>query len=406
MNASISEIPARHPAAPRKIAGLDLISARLGVCAPSADEWATLGADLLVGDEPMDRLLDWMAEVGLERTRPMFDRAVRLGIDQVPEAPEPLREFFARIEQEPEWVDHDMLRRGAWVYRSGGVDGVYLARDVAFLGGYLASGFNRTLLRTGALERGPARRFAETLQWALDVTSENGMHERGPGYRSTIHVRLIHSFVRRHVAAMPDWETREWGIPINQTDMAATLVGSLMVPVLVGMAMGIVPRRADLEAAAHLTRYVGWLMGVQDDLLPKSFQDSVRILRLTLAAITNPDETSSRLARPLADDPLAWHYRRLAPQRRKLARAQHLSLASTFLGARAMRHLGLPGRATPWYPLMRLPVNIARSATTRMIPGSAEYFAARGRRAQEGFLRTLVGSEPAVIGGSVSHHPA
>ncbi|EUA35668.1 hypothetical protein I553_6308 [Mycobacterium xenopi 4042] len=43
-------------------------------------------------------------------------------------------------------------------------------------------------------------------------------------------MRLIHALVRRHVAAMPDWRADEWGVPVNQTDMAATLVGALIAP--------------------------------------------------------------------------------------------------------------------------------------------------------------------------------
>ncbi|MGV7591683.1 oxygenase MpaB family protein, partial [Mycobacterium kansasii] len=104
------------------------------------------------------------------------------------------------------------------------------ARDVALMGGYLFSGVNQTLLRTGALEKGSNKRFAETSQWALDVIVPEGLRPGGPGYRSTLHVRFIHSMVRRHVLALPDWDFETYGLPINQTDMAATLVGALIAP--------------------------------------------------------------------------------------------------------------------------------------------------------------------------------
>ena len=48
------------------------------------------------------------------------------------------------------------------------------------------------------------------MQWAMDVISEGGLDPIGIGYRSTIRVRLIHAFVRRHVAAMPDWRISTW----------------------------------------------------------------------------------------------------------------------------------------------------------------------------------------------------
>ncbi|QIS22256.1 oxygenase MpaB family protein [Nocardia terpenica] len=405
MNPTVASpaVPRRHPDSPRKVPGLRPFALLMGIGKPSPRQWRVLGEALLVGDEPMDRLVDWMCTEGSDRTRPLFERALHAGIASVPEAPEPLREFFVRYETVPEWVDWAKIRRAERVFRAGGADGLYIARDVALLGGYLASGFNKTLVRTGALEKGPAKRFAETLQWALDVSSEEGMRPLGPGYRSTIRVRLIHAFVRRHVAALPDWDTAEWGVPINQTDMAATLVGALISPFVGAMPMGIVPTRADLDAAAHLTRYVGWLIGVRDEWLPNGFRDAVRLLYHCMTAITNPDETTPQLAMPMGDDPLGWHFRSMPGLRGRIARAQHLSIASTFLGPQAMRRLGLPAYMPPWYPLLRIPVNLAHSGAALLLPGGADRAAARGRREQEEFLRLLVGDEQAVIGESVRH---
>ncbi len=96
----------------------------------------------------------------------MFDLALREGIAGVPDAPRPLREFFETVEAIPTWVDWDKVHRGQRALRASGADGLSIARDVALLGGYQFSGFNKTLLRTGALEKGSNRRFAETAQWA------------------------------------------------------------------------------------------------------------------------------------------------------------------------------------------------------------------------------------------------
>ncbi|MET7773320.1 oxygenase MpaB family protein [Nocardia sp. NPDC005366] len=395
-----ANLPTRHPDQPRKPPGLGPIALLLGIGAPSPQRWRQLGESLVVGDEPMDRLVDWMYAEGMATTRPLFEQAMRAGVDSIPGAPEPLRAFFSGVEATPDWVDPELLRRGERVFRSGGSDGLYFARDVSFLGGYLASGFNKTLIRTGALEKGPARRFAETLQWAMDVSTENGMDLFGQGYRSTLHVRFIHSMVRRHVAAMPDWRGDEWGLPINQTDMAATLVGALLAPFVGGMVLGIVPSRADMAAAAHLTRYVGWLIGVEEQWLPTGFRDGVEILYHCLAAITNPDETSRQLAVPMADDPLQWTYPNMSGLRGRIARVQHLSMTTAFLGPKAMRTLGLPAYVPPWYPAVRIPVNLVRSAVVRLTPGGTDRAAAQGRREQEAFLRRLIGDTNATIGES------
>ncbi|WP_278312391.1 oxygenase MpaB family protein [Lolliginicoccus levis] len=392
-------IPIRHPDRPRPVPGLTPVALLLGVGKPSPQQWDELGSGLLRGDPMMDELVEWMASEG-KGTRPLFEQALRSGIDTIPDAPEPLRAFFAHYETPPPWLDRDKLRLGEKVLQRGGLDGFYLARDVSLMGGYLASGFNQTLLRTGALEKGSAQRFAETAQWALDVTATGGMDVLGPGYRSTLHVRLIHSYVRRHVAAMPDWRTEQWGIPINQTDMAATLVGALIAPSIGAAALGILATPRELDAAIHVTRYVGWLMGVEDQWLPRSFRDGVRVLYHTLMAITNPDETSMRLARPMAREPLAWHYSSFGPVRGRIAWAQHLSLATVFLGPEAMRQLGLFGYMPPWYPAMRLPINLARHLAARVVPGALDKLSRDGRDDQIAFLRTLTGRDGAAIGAS------
>lgn len=397
-------VPTRHPDGPRPVPGMiKILAVGLGIRQPDSRQWQRLGERLTVGDEPMDRLLDWMVATGLPQTRPLFDRALVEGIARVPDAPQPLRDFFSSVETAPQWVDHELIRRGQRAMRRGGADGMYVARDVSLLGGYQFSGFNKTLLRTGALEKGSNKRFAETMQWAMDVIAEDGLEPLGVGYRSTIRVRLIHAFVRRHVGAMPDWRSDEWGVPVNQTDMAATLIGALIAPPAASLGMGILTAPDDLEAVAHLTRYVGWLIGVEDEWLPHSFRDGIRVLYHTLTALSAPDESTRQLAAPMADDPLDWHYDTWPALRRQLARAQHLSVTSAFLGPRAMRMLGMPAFVPPWYPLLKLPVNMARSAVDLVLPGGMDRAARRGQREQAALLRTMIGESEVAIGDSAAH---
>jgi hypothetical protein len=396
-------IPARHPEKPLAVpAAVRLFALLLGLREPTPEQWRRLGDQLTVGDEPMDRLVEWMSTAGMQKMRALFDRASAEGIANVPEAPEPLREFFIGIESAPEWVDWDKVRKGQRALRIGGADGMYVARDVSLLGGYQFSGFNKTLLRTGALEKGSNQRFAETLQWALDVISDGDLVPLGIGYRSTLRVRLIHALVRRHVAAMPDWRGDEWGLPVNQTDMAATLVGALIAPPAGAMGMGLLPGPGDLDAIAHLTRYVGWLIGVHDEWLPHSFRDGIRVLFHTATALSKPDGSTQQLSVPMADDPLSWHYRSVSGLRRRLAWALHLSVTSGFLGPRAMRTLGL-AYMPPWYPLLRIPVNVGRSIAALTLPGGKNRAASRGQREQKTLLHTIIGDADTNIGDSASH---
>ncbi|GAB3127943.1 oxygenase MpaB family protein [Tsukamurella serpentis] len=392
-------IPTRHPQSPRPVPpGIRLVARLLLLREPTDEEFRRFGEHLTVGDEPMDSLVEWIDQDKAAR-KPQFDRALTDGIAAVPDAPDELRAFFESVETVPEWVDWEQILLGGRLLRSGGADGFAVARDVSLLGGYLFSGFNQTLLRTGALEKGSNKRFAETSQWALDVIAPDGLRPGGAGYRSTLHVRYIHAMVRRHVMAMPDWDYRRFGLPINQTDMAATLVGALIAPVTSGIGLGMLAAPDEYRAAAHLTRYVGTLMGVHDDFLPRGFRDSLRILLQTSRALSTPDETSRALAQPMADDPLHWDYTRFAGVRRRIARSQHLSIATAFLGRSAVRKLGLPA-VLPWYPALRIPWHLVESAFDQL-PGGRERAAVRGDRSQAKFMRIL--GEDATLGHSAHH---
>jgi hypothetical protein len=400
-------IPARHPAQPASVPGIGRLVKLMGIKPPADVEWQAIGEALTVGDQPMDDLVDWMYRVGMGTTRPLFDQALTDGIDSLANPPEPLRTFFRQVETPPDWVDWDLIRVGERAMQRGGLDGIYVARDAAFLGGYVASGINRTLLLTESGKKGQtgsAQRFAETLRWALDVISTDGLRPGGPGCRSTLHVRLIHTFVRRHVARLPEWRSAEWGLPVNQTDMAATMLGALLAPAVGGLAIGILLTPRDLEGVAHLARYAGWLMGIQDRYLPTSFREALTDLDHYLMALNNPDETSQQLAQPMGTDPLSWHYQDFGWIRRRIAWAQHLSITALYLGPGRMRQLGLPAWMPPWYPLLAAPINLGRSMLALTVPGGRDRAARIGLRRQQSFLGTLVGTKQTTnIGGMATY---
>ena len=401
---TVAPIPARHPDSPLPVpASIRLLATTLRLDPPSDAEFRRLGECLLVGDPLMDAVVEEMFAIGRGPGKALFDQALAHGISSVPDAPPALRALFAEVENPPSWVDPDLLHRGARVLRAGGADGTYVARDVALHGGYLFAGFNQTLLRTGALEKGSNQRFAETTRWAMDVISPGGLAPGGLGHRSTLQVRLIHSFIRRHVSAMPDWDVAAWGLPVNQTDMAATIHGTFIVPVAAASALGMFNSPRNLEAVAHVTRYVGWLIGVQDEFLPTSFRQAARLQYLTLTALATPDETSRRLAMPMAEDPLQWSFGRFQAVRRRIARSQHLSITQGAIGPRAMRQLGLSPYVLPWYQVVRFPINALRSARMHL-PGGLDRAARRGDREMQRFMDRLGATDH--IGGSVgSLHP-
>jgi len=371
---------------------------------PGTAEWRAVGESLNQGDPAMDRLVDWMAAEGLARTKPLFDRAVDEGIAAIPDAPAPLHRFFAEVEARPAWVDPRLLDDGARACGISGLAGMHVLRDFGLMAGYQAGAINRTLVLTGALQKGAQRRVAETTKWWIDATRPGGMARGAPGWRSTLQVRLIHAMVRRHLQRHPEWDTAQLGLPVNQGDMHATYLAFSVIFLLGQRLLGVPLSAREGRAAMHLWKYIGWLMGLDERWLGDSEQAGRVALYHNLLAQAPPDESSRQLGRPLADEPLQRRYRNLGWLRGRWNRAKHLSIARAFIGRRGMDALGLPQGVLPWYPLLSFGPRLGWHLAHRLVPGGRERLVRRGLKAQEDYLEVLFGEDERGLAEPMAGH--
>lgn len=388
-------IPSRHGA---DVAAGRRIARRLGWLThgkpePTNAQWQALGEGLLRGDPPMDRLVDWMAEHGMQEGRALFQHALEHGIARVPDAPEPLRALFEPIEQPPAWLDDELLRQAAGTTQLTGMTGLRVLRDLSLMGGYQASGINQTLIMTGSLARGAQRRVAETTRWLLDCTADNGMARFEAGFKNTLQVRLIHGLIRRRVQGMPTWDADIWGLPINQTDMAATQLGFSVLFLIGSRTMGIPITAREGHAVMHLWRYIGWLMGVDERWVAGTEQQGRALLYRILLSQAPPDHSSQQLGQALMNEPLDRHYPHFACLRGRFERARHLSIVRLFTDRQGMQDLGLPDRVVPWYPAIAAPINLAHHAIHRCLPNGRQRLVRTGRTTQVDYLKILFGDD-------------
>lgn len=380
--------------------------------APTREEYDRLIAALWEGDPLMDAVLDWMYEAGMAQARPLFERALEEGIEAVPDAPAPLRAFFAEVDREPDWLDRELLERGVRFVHRTGLAGPYILRDFALMGGYLLSGFNHTLVLTGALHKGAARRIAETGKWWMDCTEPEGLRRFGPGFRTTVRVRMVHALVRRNLPDRPEWDNLQWGLPVNQVDMAATYLAFCVVMLFGVRALGVPVSREDSLAVMHLWKYACWLMGVDERWLVDTERDGLVLLYQTWMTQSPPDWTSRELGRALAEEPLGRRYpwRDRAPRLHglflRVLYHQHLSTSALFLNRRQREQLGLPRYVLPWYPALSAGPRFLSHLRARMSEPARRELERRGRRAQRWALGSMFGKGRHGIIRPDSAHPA
>lgn len=394
-------IPSRHGAnieeARRNSRPLLRVIKKRNAAQPDDNQWQHMGQAILLGDPPADELAQWIQdEEGGARFR-AFEEALSDANVRLDDLAPPLRNFFNAVQEPPAWLDWERVERGVAACSLSGLTGMRVLRDLGLMSGYQASGINRTLVMTGALERGAARRVAETTKWWMDCTTPDGLRADGTGYQTTLRVRLIHAMVRQQLQQRPDWSTQEWGVPINQLDMQATYLAFSVLFLFGQKLLGTILSRQESEDIMHLWRYIGWLMGVDESLLCCSEQEGRIALYQNLLSQATADESSRQLGRALMDEPLHRHYSANSWLTGHWNKQVHLSIIRLFVGKHGMQALGLPRWIPPWYPILFAPLNASWCTLNRLTPGGKERLRRIGRKAQQRQLRTLFGEDQPAI---------
>lgn len=208
----------------------------------------------------------------------LLDRALADGPDAAPDTPPALRALLGQILEIPGWVNWELFEAGRVAHWRAGP-------AVAF-GGALALGYGypipriaKILLGTGRIDEMAGKRLLETGQWVLAATAPGNMRpdRPGTGLAASIRVRLVHAYVRRHMLARDDWDLHRDGIPLNATDIAATLNIAFFTLHVHGVEkLGIRYSPSEKQAMAHMWRWIGHVLGIADDLQPRSYERAVQ----------------------------------------------------------------------------------------------------------------------------------
>jgi hypothetical protein len=284
----------------------------------------------------------------------LFDEAARRGVERVPAAPACFGALLDRAHHVPMWVDWDSVDRGGEVLlRAGPLGGIVLALKSLVLG-YASPAGNKPLVFSGRLEEQAPRRLNETARFVQATITPRSMRPGAEGWQITLKVRLMHAHVRRMILKSGRWREDAWGAPINQHDQAGT---SLLFSVILLQGLRQLGMRipwSEAQSYVDLWRWSGWVMGVDQELLPATEAEGLRMAEVLHATLGDPDDDSRRLTRALLESPL-----RTARSARDRANAERLmtfsaAMCRTLQGDAMADALGVPH--TSWkymVPFMR-----------------------------------------------------
>jgi hypothetical protein len=222
--------------------------------------------------------------------------------DAVPDGlPPQLRRYFEETSVLPEWADPALMDRGHALL------GRYEALIVSTLLCaslplcYGCGNGAQVLARSQRLTSGVYRRLMETAQFVVDVLDKDGLGPRGRGLRSAQKIRLLHATMRYHVIRLDHWQGATWGLPVNQEDLAGTLMSfSVVIPRgLQRLGVELLPQ--DREAFFHTWRVIGHVLGVDERLNPAAFAEGSELFDTILRRQQRASEAGTMLTKAVLD---------------------------------------------------------------------------------------------------------
>lgn len=210
--------------------------------------------------------------------------------------------FLDHCFQVPDWVDFDRMELGRRMYRRhGALQGLVLMCS-SLVEGYAHNKPSQVLVATGRLQKDVSRRIYETGQMLHNIVGDDGLRPGGLGHRTVMEVRLLHAAVRQFLSKSPRWDNDKYDLPINQEDMAGTILEFDFMVVRGLKRLGVQINRQEHDAMHYFWRYAGYLLGVDERLLTTTVEEQ-EILALQLTShLYDPTQDSEALAKALLRD--------------------------------------------------------------------------------------------------------
>jgi hypothetical protein len=194
----------------------------------------------------------------------------------------------------PAWADPKLIEQGEQLFTDRGVFCLISLLCASLPECYVLQNEAAVLGTTQKLEQHAYRRIFETTQLIVAVMSPGGLTGNKKGVVAAQKVRLMHAAIRHliintprkpgasappksfieAVQQMPPWDLDKYGCPINQEDMAYTLLTFSYVILEAFQKLKIPLGPGEIEAYLHSWNVLGHVLGVRDDLLCHNFADA------------------------------------------------------------------------------------------------------------------------------------
>jgi hypothetical protein len=229
-----------------------------------------------LGDPAADDVVRTLHALGGARRGAIMQAGIEGGPMAIPDAPENVRAFFARMDTVPDWYDPEFALLGSRAfYRNSNM---FLA---AFVGAVLIEGFSTLISKsfgiTGMIIDQGVRRLKQNNRHVAEIFLPGGLARHADGWKLSVRIRMIHAQVRFLLSKSEEWEYDAWGGPLSAAHVAYGAATFSAVLLKNARALGVKVTEDESAAFMMIWRYAASLMGIVPEMLFENEQHALEL---------------------------------------------------------------------------------------------------------------------------------
>lgn len=168
----------------------------------------------------------------------------------------------------PGWADKRLMKAGSEFFIKHAETVMTLLGLLSLPYCYTAANGAMVLYLSERIRKDTTKRLYETAVFVWEVMAPGAFDNGGKGFTEVLKVRLMHAAVRYYTLQSGKWDD-SWGQPVNQEDMAGTNLSFSLIVIRGLRKLGLNVSQADQQAFMHLWNVIGFLSGLQEELIPQ-----------------------------------------------------------------------------------------------------------------------------------------
>ncbi|WP_339926103.1 oxygenase MpaB family protein [uncultured Cyclobacterium sp.] len=214
------------------------------------------------------------------------------------ESYEPLDDYFLNGNELPRWADKKEMDKATALFRSNGNEFLFMLGIVSLPYCYAAAKGALSLYYTEKIRKNTDARLLETTAFIVEIMKPDAFEKNGIGFLVLKQLRLRHAMARFYLKNIPAINELD-ELPINQEDMAGTNLAFSYMAIRAMPKIGVRIPLALANSYMHHWAVVSHLMGIEEQLLPKTMKEAFHLEKMISGRQFRPSFEGKELTKQL-----------------------------------------------------------------------------------------------------------